>query len=267
MFHAVKNELVDLRGLWFSHKRGDTAELNRIAAEGGADVVAISAGAYPGGADRYLMLPRGASVGRGYGPVVVAKHPLTVADLAGRRVGIPGLSTTAWMVLRLIEPRTEPVVIPIVPFARIFDALDAGEVEAALLIHEGRLLYERRGLHKVVDIGHWWAAQTGLPLPLGVNVVRRALGDDMIRTVSSVLRDGIRYAFAHRSEIIRELVGEDRGDDGLADTALLDRYLDLYANQDTLELAPDVRAGVDALFARARVAGLLGSEVSVDWAP
>src|SRR4051812_37445432 len=142
MFHALHENRMDTRGVSFSHVRGDTAELNALASVGGADVVAISAGAYPQMADRYLLLPHGASVGRGFGPVVVSRRPLALRDLAGLRVGIPGLSTTAWLVLRLMQPEITPVVVPIVPFGRIFDALDIGEIDAALLIHEGRLLYE-----------------------------------------------------------------------------------------------------------------------------
>src|SRR5215471_15096595 len=156
MFHALRAGEIDAGGLTFVHKRDHTAALNRLAQEEGADVVAISLGAYPGVAARYQLLPHGASVGRGFGPVVVARRPMTLADLAGARVGIPGASTTAWLVLRLIQPAAVGVEIPIAPFGRIFEALAAGEVDAALLIHEGRLTYEARGLQKVVDLGEWW---------------------------------------------------------------------------------------------------------------
>src|SRR5882672_484931 len=144
MFHAIRGGLIDTGGFSFTHWRGDTAALNRLAlgepvpggpqSGAGADVIAISAGVYPRVAARYQLLPHGASVGRGFGPVVVARRPMDPAELAGARVGIPGVTTTAWLVLRLIQPAAIPVEIPIVPFARIFDALDAGEVDAALLI-------------------------------------------------------------------------------------------------------------------------------------
>src|SRR5204863_4469874 len=127
-----------------------------------------------------LLLPHGASVGRGFGPVVVSRQPMALAALAGRRVGIPGLTTTAWLVLRLMEPRAIPVVIPIVPFARIFEALDAGQIDAALLIHEGRLLYEERGYQRVADLGEWWQAETALPLPLGVDGIRKGPGAEQV---------------------------------------------------------------------------------------
>ncbi len=267
MFHALRTDRIDTRGLTFLHRRGDTAELNALAVAGGADVIAISAGAYPQVASQYLLLPHGASVGRNFGPVVVAPRPMTLADLAGKRVGVPGLSTTAFLVLRLMQPAFEPVVVPIAPFTRVFDALDAGEVDAALLIHEGRLLYEQRGFVRVAELGEWWQTQTGLPLPLGVNVIRRALGPEQVAKVSAVLRDAIAFALGHRDEVIAALVGEDRGDAALAQTALLDRYLGMYANEDTRQMAPDVKAALEVLYQRGRAAGFLPSTLIIDWAP
>ena len=272
MFHALRAGRLPTPGLTFSHRREDTAALNRIALAGEADVVAISAGLYPSVADRYLLLPHGASVGRGFGPVVVAPRAMRPADLAGKRVGIPGLTTTAWMVLRLIEPRAVPVEIPIVPFGRIFDAVTSGEVDAALLIHEGRLIYPQRGLQLVVDLGVWWRDVVGLPLPLGVNVIRRGLGTAGVAQVSDVLRGSIRWAIEHRAELIAALAAEDRGEPALANPDLIDTYLGLYANADTAEMPSDARQGVEALFARAAAAGLLPAGTSagpgpIDWAP
>jgi 1,4-dihydroxy-6-naphthoate synthase len=267
MFHALRAGGVDTRGLAFTHRRGDTSELNALALAGEADVVAISAGAYPAVAGKYLLLPHGASVGRGFGPVLVARQPMALADLAGRRVGVPGLSTTAWLVLRQMQPGLLPVVVPIAPFARIFECLDAGSIDAALLIHEGRLIYESRGYARIAEIGQWWQETVGLPLPLGVNVIRRGLGAEAIALVSAVLRDAIAYALDHRDEVIGVLAAEKRGEPALADTALLERYLDMYANQDTREMAPDVRGAIEVLFERAAKAGLLPAGCSVDWAP
>lgn len=277
MFHALAGGQVAAPGLTFTHRRADTAELNRIALAASADVVAISAGLYPKVADRYLLLPHGASVGRGFGPVVVAPTAIPPAGLAGRRVGIPGLTTTAWMVLKLIEPRAIPVEIPIVPFGRIFEALAAGEVEAALLIHEGRLIYPQRGLSLVVDLGVWWQEQVGLPLPLGVNVIRRGLGTERIAQVSELLRQSIRWAINHREQLIAALAAEDRGDPALSNPALIDHYLSLYANADTVEMPPDARLGVEALFRRAAGGALISAGASgvgeqasqpltIDWA-
>jgi 1,4-dihydroxy-6-naphthoate synthase len=267
MFHALRTGEVDTRGLSFSHRRGDTSELNALALAGEADVVAISAGAYPAVAANYLLLPHGASVGRGFGPVVVARRPMALAELAGRRVGIPGLSTTAWLVLRQMQPGLVPVVVPIAPFGRIFEALDAGTIDAALLIHEGRLVYERRGYARIAELGEWWQAETGLPLPLGVNVIRRGLGAPTIASVSAVLRDAIAYALAHREEVIRVLAAEKRGEPALAETALLDRYLGMYANEDTRAMAPDARRAINVLFDRAAKSGLLPAGCPIDWAP
>ena len=267
MFHALRTGAVPLGDLEFEHRRGDTAALNALAAAEGADVVAVSLAAYPAVADRYLLLPHGASVGRGYGPVLVAPRALSsLADLKGRRVGIPGLDTTAYLVLRLIEPEVQPVVLPITPFSRVFAALDAGEVDAALLIHEGRLLFQERGYVQLVELGQWWLAETGLPLPLGVNVIRRALGPAVVAEVSRVLRAAIAWALAHRSEVIDLLSREPRGDAALARTELLDRYLAMYANDDTAAMAPDVRRAIDVLFERALRAGLLPAG-TVEWAP
>lgn len=267
MFHALAAGAVSAPGLTFSHRRADTAELNRIALAGAADVVAISAGLYPQVADRYLLLPHGASVGRGFGPVVVSPVVMAPSELAARRVGIPGLTTTAWMVLQLIEPRAVPVEIPIVPFGRIFDAVAAGDVDAALLIHEGRLIYPQRGLHLVVDLGVWWQENVGLPLPLGVNVIRRDLGPARVAEVSQLLRQSIAWAMAHREQMIAALAAEDRGDPALANPALIDHYLSLYANGDTTEMPEDARRGIEALYARAAAAGITAAGGRIDWAP
>ena len=267
MFHALQSGALDVGDLTFTHRRADTAALNRLAIEGAADVVAVSLGVYPAIAPRYQLLPHGASVGRGYGPVVVASRPLAPEALAGLRVGIPGATTTAWMVLRLIAPRAIGVEIPIAPFNRIFEALAAGEVDAALLIHEGRLLYRRRGLHLVTDLGVFWQARTGLPLPLGVNVIRRGLGPELVARVSSIVRASIRWALDNRGALITAIAAEDRGEKALSDQGLIDHYLNLYANQDTAEMATDAQQGVDVLFREARAAGLLSEATPVDWAP
>lgn len=287
MFRALSEGAIDAEGLTFTHRRDHTAALNQLAADGGADVIAVSLGAYPTIAPRFQMLPHGASVGRGFGPVVVAPRPMAIAELAGRRVGIPGSTTTAWLVLRLIAPEAIGVPVPIAPFGRIFDALAAGEVDAALLIHEGRLIYPERGLSLVVDIGAWWAAETGLPLPLGVNVIRRALGGPLIARVSRVLRASIEWALANRGQLIREIAAEKRGDVALTRPSLIDEYLSLYANQDTLAMADDAKRAIEVLFARATAAGLTPptagppptngrnaeragvprAAISIDWAP
>jgi 1,4-dihydroxy-6-naphthoate synthase len=181
---------------------------------------------------------------------------------------VPGLRTTAYLVLKLLLPAFEPVVVPIAPDARSFEVLRAREVEAALLIHEGRLFYEREGTKKVVDIGEAWRDATGgLPLPLGGNAIRRDLGPALVEKVSRVCRSSIRWALEHKDEVARALLAaETRADVGL-DAASLDRYLTMYANADTLDAPADVRKALEELFARGRAAGLIPADVRAELAP
>jgi 1,4-dihydroxy-6-naphthoate synthase len=267
MFYALKQGRVDQHGFQFTHQRGDTAFLNSLAVSEGADVIAISAGAYPSVASQYLILPHGASIGRGFGPVVVSRRPLNLAELGDKRVAIPGFSTTAYLVLRMMQPKVQPVVVPIVPFTAMFDALNRGDVDAALLIHEGRLLYEEHGFKKVCEVGEWWQAETGLPLPLGVNVIRRSLGLDTISQVSKILRSAIEWALGHRQEVLQAMVDPMRGEVALTKQDLLDRYLGMYANEDTRMIPEDAKAGLQMLYARATKAGLLPPSMAIDWAP
>ena len=271
MFWALLNGKVDAEGLSFVADRADTETLNTRAedpAGGNADVIAVSIAQYARVAKDYLLLPHGMSVGRGYGPVVVALEDCSLASLAGKRIGVPGLRTTAYLVLRLLLPDFEPVVVPIAPYARAFEALRAREVEAALLIHEGRLFYEREGTRKVVDIGEAWSlATSGLPLPLGGNAIRRDLGPALVERVSRICRASIRWALDNKNEVARALLAaETRSDVGL-DAASLDRYLAMYANADTLDAPADVRHALDELFTRGRAAGLVPADVRAELAP
>jgi 1,4-dihydroxy-6-naphthoate synthase len=199
---------------------------------------------------------------------VVAREATRLDALAGKSIAVPGQGTTAYLVLRLLLSEFRPVFVPIEPYDRVFRALRDGEVDAALLIHEGRLTYEREGFARVADIGEAWSAMTeGLPLPLGGNAIRRGLGATAVREVSEMLREGIRYALTHRDELIDELLrAETRRSVGL-ERALLDRYLEMYANSDTLEYPDDARRAVEELFRRGREAGLLPATAQVEWAP
>jgi 1,4-dihydroxy-6-naphthoate synthase len=268
MFWALIEKKIDPEGLVFSYERADTETLNERASRGDVDVIAVSMARYAAIADDYLLLPHGASVGRGYGPVVVASRERTLAELEGARIGVPGLRTTAYLTLRLLLPRFDAIVLPISPYARVFEALRSGEVDAALLIHEGRLTYAREGFACVVDVGEGWSKLTGgLPLPLGGNAIRRGLGADLVAKVSRLCRASIAWALAHRDEVIDALLAaESRADVGL-DRAMLDRYLAMYANDDTLDLPADGRRATQELFARARAAGLIDRDVRVEWAP
>ena len=266
MFWPLLSGKVDPGGLSFEAERADTETLNVRAAAGDLDVVAVSIARWPSIADRYLLLSHGMSVGRGYGPVLVSQRPRDLASLRGARIGVPGLRTTAYLVLRLLLADFEPVVVPISPFGRAFEALRAGEVDAVLLIHEGRLVFEREGLSAVCDLGSEWSGVTGgLPLPLGGNAIRRALGAEVLGAVSQACRASIAWALEHREETMRGLLERESRADLALDRALLDRYLDMYANSDTLEAPPDVRRAVDELYRRAQSIGLLDRPVRAEF--
>ena len=268
MFWPLLHGKVDAEGLAFTAERADTETLNARAERGDADVIAVSIAQYARVAKDYLLLPHGMSVGRGYGPVVVAREPIALADLAGKRIGVPGLRTTAYMILRLLLPTFEPVVVPIAPYSAAFEALREGRIDAALLIHEGRLFFEREGTTKVTDLGEAWAAATGgLPLPLGGNAIRRGLGADLVEKTSRVCRESIRWALANQEEVARALLeAETRSDVGL-DRTSLDRYLAMYANADTLDAPADVRRALDEVFRRGHAAGLLPEGARAELAP
>ena len=198
---------------------------------------------------------------------MVAKTARELASLEGARIGVPGLRTTAYLVLRLLLPRFEPVVVPISPYARSFEAVRRGEVDAALLIHEGRLTYEREGFARVCDLGEGWAQLTGgLPLPLGGNAIRRGLGPELVAKVSRLCEASIAWALAHRSEAIDALLAAESRTDLALDRAMLDRYLAMYANGDTLAPPGDVERAIKELFTRAHAAGLLAAVPHVELA-
>lgn len=268
MFWGIREGHVDTRGLTFEHSRADTEALNRAAEDPAAPhVTAVSIHQYAYLADRYLLLPHGGSVGAGYGPVVVSERPMELAELRGKRIGVPGLRTSAYLVLRLLLPEFEPVVVPVAPFRRAYDAIRSGDVDAALLIHEGRLLYEREGFARVSEIGEAWTAQTGLPLPLGGNVIARSLGPERIELVSSVLRESIRWALQHRDQVLDALLAEEHREGVPRDRALFDRYLGMYANQDTLDYGKEGRRAIEELMRRGHEAGIIPHPVAVAFAP
>lgn len=268
MFFALLEGKIDPHGFTFDAERADTETLNARAERADVDVVAVSIAQYARVSKDYLLLPHGMSVGRGYGPVVVTREPRSLESLRGTRIGVPGLRTTSYLVLRLLLPEFEPVVVPIAPYSAAFEALREGRIEAALLIHEGRLFYEREGTHRAADLGEAWAAATGgLPLPLGGNAIRRGLGEETIRRASDACRASIRWAIEHQDEVSRALLArETRSDVGL-DRASLDRYLAMYANQDTLDAPADVRAAIQEMFTRGHAAGLLPEGARADMAP
>lgn len=268
MFWAIANGRIDTRGYEFVQERADTEALNRAAESTAApDVSAVSIHQYAYLADRYLLLPHGGSVGVGYGPVVVAQRKLAVGELTGLRIGVPGLRTTAYLVLRLLVPEFTPVIVPVAPFSRAFDALRSGEVDATLLIHEGRLLYEREGFQRVLELGEAWQQLTTLPLPLGGNVIARALGKSVIADVSKLLRESIRYALTHRDEVLTALLAAETRPGVPRERALFDQYLGMYANQDTLDYGDLGRRSIQTLLDRGHTAGIIPHRTVAEFAP
>ena len=270
MFRALLLGLIDKDGLDFEIDTADTDALNRAAKGTGAlpAVSAISIAWYPRLAADWQLLPHGGSVGRNYGPVLVApagnRGIPQLSDLRGRRIAVPGTSTTAFTVLRLMLPDFEPVVVPIVPPERVFQTLDKGEVDAALLIHEGRLVFRERGLGQVADIGRWWFQETGLPLPLGGNVIRRDLGAALVARASDRIRASIAHGLANRADAIAWLL--QRGGP-LQTSEAVDHYLSLYANADSLDYGEDGRRAIQLLLEKGAAAGILPRCPPVDFAP
>jgi 1,4-dihydroxy-6-naphthoate synthase len=250
MFYGLATNRVKASGLNFKHMLCDIETLNQAADREVYDVTAISFSAYAFLRDKYLLLDCGASFGEGYGPIVVASKPMERKQLAGKRIGIPGVRTSAYLTLRLYEPEFEAVPIP---FDQIIDAVRAGTVDAGLLIHEGQLQFPNLGLHRVVDLGQWWLETTQLPLPLGGNAVRRALGEETGRRISRAIRESVAYALEHREEALNYAMQFARD----MDQELADKFVGMYVNRWTLGYGERGRAAVRELLGRGVQAGLI----------
>jgi len=261
MFYALAEGRVDTEGLAFVHELSDIESLNRRAMTGELAVTAVSFHAYARLADRYLLLPHGASFGDGYGPVVVAREPVGRDAISSGAVTVasPGEWTTAALALRLWAPGARTSTMP---FDRIQDAVKNGSVRAGLLIHEGQLTYGDEGLAAVVDLGRWWKDETGLPLPLGGNVVRRDLGPDRIGRISRALSRSIEYGLAHRDDALDHALRYARG----LDREKADRFVGMYVNSWTQGYGDAGRRAVQLLLDRAHDAGLT-PRVTAEYAP
>jgi 1,4-dihydroxy-6-naphthoate synthase len=258
MFYALAEGKIDTDGLRYVHELQDIETLNQRARRAELEVTAVSIHAYAYVADTYALLPHGASMGDQYGPRLVARTPMTKADVKGLRVAVPGPLTSAYLALRLYEPEFEPVWTP---FDQIEDVVERGEVDAGLLIHEGQLTFASRGLHLVADMGVWWYGETGLPLPLGGNVVRKDLGEDTIRLVSRHLRESIAYGLEHRAPALDHAMRFARGlDQGDADT-----FVGMYVNDWTLDYGPRGREAVKLFLKRGVDAGVIPHSVDVEF--
>ncbi|HEV2289007.1 MAG TPA: MqnA/MqnD/SBP family protein [Candidatus Acidoferrales bacterium] len=258
MFYALATGKLRVPGIKFTHILSDIESLNRAAQSETYDVTAVSVYAYPFLTDKYILLDCGASFGEGYGPIVVSSRAMKKNELKGCRVAIPGTRTTSYLVLKLFEPGVETVTMP---FDKILDAVNNKEVEAGLLIHEGQLLYAQSGAHKVVDLGLWWQEQTGLPLPLGANAIRRALGEDLARQVAGAIRGSVAYALDHREEALNYALQFARD----MDPALADKFVGMYVNRWTLNFGDEGRKAVDELIARAKSAGLMPPSARIEF--
>jgi len=259
MFYGLASGAVDTGGIEIDQVLSDIETLNRAAFDGKYEVTAVSFHAFAHLADKYALLPHGASMGDNYGPIVVAR-PAGATVVKGSKIAIPGTLTTAYLALRLYEPDFEYVVVP---FDQIEDFVAQGNADAGLLIHEGQLTYAENGLRKIVDLGEWWSERTGgLPLPLGGNIIRRDLGPDMIRKVSKLLHDSIAYALSHRVEAVEYAQQFGRG----LDKARTDTFVGMYVNDLTLGYGERGRQAVERLMSEAFDKGIIPKRVPVEFA-
>jgi 1,4-dihydroxy-6-naphthoate synthase len=262
MFYALTQGLLATDGLEIRHVLEDIESLNQAAFHGTYEITALSFHGYAYLADRYQLMPSGASFGDGYGPVVVARRPLRREDLAGLRlpVAIPGELTTAHLALRLWQPA---VATRIVPFDRILDVVQAGEAEAGVVIHEGQLTYGDLGLQKVVDLGEWWKGETGLPLPLGGNGIRRDIDPALKRRLCRLLSESIEFGLDHRAEALGYALRYARGLED--DPARSDRFVGMYVNDWTRDYGEAGRRAVQLLLDRGHEAGVLPRRVEAEF--
>ena len=258
MFWALAADKIDTRGFEFEHVLNDIQTLNEWALEGRLETTAISLHAYPYVQDRYSVLPHGASMGSGYGPIVVAREGLTREQLQSVEIAVPGRMTTAFLVLRLYLGDFN---FREVPFDKILDEVKSGRAEAGLLIHEGQLTYAAEGLQKIVDLGEWWLLETGLPLPLGINVARRDLGPEVLHELSEVLRESIEAGLANRAEAMEYALGFGRG----LDIELADRFVGMYVNDFTCDYGEEGRQAVTELLRRGEELGAFPARVELDF--
>jgi len=258
MFYALATNKLDTGNIRFEHTLQDIQTLNEAAMRGTYDVTAISFHAYAYVADKYALLPHGASIGDNYGPVVVSRGPATAQDLAQLKIAVPGTLTSAFLALKIFNPDFN---YEVVPFDQIIDAVREGNCDAGLLIHEGQLFYESMGLHKVLDLGEWWHEKTGLPLPMGGNAIRRDLGPAVTRQVSDYLRQSISYSLSHREDALQYAMQFARE----MDQDLTDRFVAMWVNDLTLDYSERGREAVRRLLAEGVERGIIPHAVDVDF--
>jgi len=259
MFHALANEKMITPGLHYVHQLEDIETLNRRALEGELEVSAVSIHAYAHLLDKYALLPSGCSMGDQYGPLLVAKKPMSLGDLKGKKIAVPGTLTTAFLTLSIALDRD--FTYEVVPFDQIPEEVISGRQEVGLLIHEGQLTYKSMGLHAVCDLGVWWQEKTGLPLPLGGNVVRKDLGMPLMRQISVDIKKSIQYALDHREEALNYALKYGRG----IDPKLADQFVGMYVNAWTLDYGEKGRKAIRKLLEEGHRIGLLPAPVQAEF--
>ena len=259
MFYAMAENKIDLRGYRFEHRLEDIQTLNERAMRGELHISAISIHAYAYVSERYALLPCGASMGDGYGPMIVASNESQIETARGKVIAVPGKMTSAFLALQLfLRDDFDHVVVP---FDQIFDAVRKGKADCGLIIHEGQLTYARAGFHKIVDLGEWWKRETGLPLPLGGNVLRRDIPRDVKHDLLEIMRESIDYGLAHRDEAVRHSMPYARD----MDTQLANKFIGMYVNEFTRDYGETGRAAIREFLWRAESSGLLDRKVQIDF--
>lgn len=259
MFYGLATNKLDTGHLSFTHVLKDIQTLNEEAFKGTYDVTAISFHAYAYISDKYVLLPHGASIGDNYGPVLVSREPAKPSDIPNLKIAVPGTLTSAFLALRIFNADFR---YEVVPFDKIIAAVETGQCDAGLLIHEGQLFYESIGLHKILDLGEWWHERTGLPLPMGGNAIRRELGPDIIRQVSHWLRESIRYSLANREDALEYAMQFARD----MDTSLADRFVSMWVNDLTLDYTDRGREAVQRILTEGFERGIIPNLPTVEFA-
>lgn len=259
MFYGMATNKVRVPGVKFTHTLCDIETLNRKALDGFYAITAISFHAFPYVQDQYAIMPSGGSVGEGYGPMVVASRPMSFDEMKGVKVAVPGTMTTAYLALKLFAPE---IVTEVVPFDEIIPRVLDGKYEAGLIIHEGQLTFNRSGLHKILDMGKWWRDETGLPLPLGGNVIRRDLGPELMNSCCTALRNSIQYALENREEALQYAMQFARD----LDPQMADKFVGMYVNDRTLDYGRDGREAIAKLLELGYERGIIPHKPNVEFA-
>ncbi len=259
MFYGLATKKIRSARVTFRHVLSDIETLNRKARDGVYDLSAISYHAYPYVADKYVLMASGSSIGDGYGPMVIATHPMEPGEIKGKKIAIPGTLTTAFLALKIFEPDFTPVVVP---FDRILETVHGGSAAAGLIIHEAQLTYSNAGFHRVLDLGKWWKNKYGLPLPLGGNVLLRSLPDLVKSECCRMMRDSIQYALDHHAEALEYALQFARD----MEPRLAEKFIGMYVNHYTLDAGEVIPKAVQLLLDKGHEVGLIPNRVNVEFA-